>query len=95
MLFVEAAKPRCLFRSAQMRLGFLSEREEPSRVPSFGLVALAGYFETLRSELADRLEHPEPWLVGLANPNQTLVDQRLEIVKLGMQYLVSGFEGAP
>ena len=51
--------------------------------------------QLLRSELADRLEHPEPGpAVSLATAKQALVDERLEHVGLGLAHLLGGVVGA-
>ncbi len=72
------------------------DREHPLRMPYANLVRLVRLLEPLRSELADRLEQPEPLVSDTFGPpaHEALVKQRRERVELGVANVLRRVERA-
>jgi hypothetical protein len=77
-------------RLAEMRLRILDESEEVLRVAAAQLLALGRVVEPLDRILANRLEHPEAFA---GSPHETLLDERLERVEVGIGDCLDHVEG--
>jgi len=62
-------------------------------MPASQLVLLARFAQTLSRKFVDGLEHPEAVLV--ADSDEALVDQRLQLVDVGVADPLGGLERAP
>src|SRR5262249_43787091 len=82
VLGLQPCQPPVLLRRSELRLCLLGQPQEVGRMPSPEVLELPAHLELLERELADRLQHPEPWLpLLLALAEQALVDQRPEPVQ--------------
>ena len=81
MLGIQPAEPHRLIRAPQFDCGSLGEREEVIDVPSPDGIACARSLELLDCVVPNGLEHEEA--TSLSVPQQALVDERLELVKIG------------
>jgi hypothetical protein len=75
----------------QLGLRELRELEEELAVLAPQFVSLSGVLESLERELADRLQHPE---AAVPEPDEALVDERLEHVQIGAADGLRCFESA-
>ena len=74
------------------RLCLLREGQEVLRVAPMHPFGLARLLEPLKSELADRLQHPEA-VCSMAD--EALVDERLKHVQIGLRHFLRSFERTP
>ena len=87
----ETLEPLSLIRPGQLRFGLLDKLEIEREMPIAQVHAFADRRQELRGELTDRLQHPiaRPEL-RLALTKQTLVEKRLERVRVGAGDLLRG-----
>src|SRR5207247_7679079 len=88
---LKPAEPDRLAPGSQVGLRELPELEEVRGVPLPQVLAATGSLESLVRELADRLQHPE---AAVCEPDEALLDQRLQRVQVGAADGLGRFQGA-
>ena len=89
LLPIQPFPPAAQLLVPQPRFRLLGDRQEILRVAASQLHSLVRCGEPLGRVLANRLEHPEPFLGA---PNEALVDEGLERVEVGVDDLFGRFQ---